>query len=305
MSLRRQKSKDSLDLLLDTMCNTFGGIILIAILVALLSGGPLQLAPPTAETEVVQLREQARTELQRLQLVSAQLHQHIQAEGLDRRVELLRQRETAQTRIAALTRQLKTEQVHLHNLEAQNPRERQAAVEMELEQLEEQAAKIQQTADGLQGDIATRQHSLVRMQAQTRSVLESSVLRLRYPKERFTSKHRYYVLVKYGRLYPTELPGGERNRRTIDWTERGDDSLARPRAAAGIDPAGNPGQAEAVFAELNSASRYIAFIVSPDSFATFSAAQRYCVRHDLEFGWSPTTESYTAFSSTGKNPLPQ
>lgn len=38
---------DSLDLLLDTMCNTFGGIILIALLVALLSrtGGPSAEAP--------------------------------------------------------------------------------------------------------------------------------------------------------------------------------------------------------------------------------------------------------------------
>jgi hypothetical protein len=36
MSFRRQHRGDSLDLLLDTMCNTFGGIILLAVLVTLL-----------------------------------------------------------------------------------------------------------------------------------------------------------------------------------------------------------------------------------------------------------------------------
>jgi hypothetical protein len=33
MNLRQRKPQDSLDMLLDTMCNTFGGIILLAVLV--------------------------------------------------------------------------------------------------------------------------------------------------------------------------------------------------------------------------------------------------------------------------------
>src|SRR5215218_408098 len=37
MSRRRRHQPDSLELLLDTMCNTFGGIIMIALLIALLS----------------------------------------------------------------------------------------------------------------------------------------------------------------------------------------------------------------------------------------------------------------------------
>ena len=37
MKAARFRPGDSLDLLLDTMCNTFGGIIMIAILVALLA----------------------------------------------------------------------------------------------------------------------------------------------------------------------------------------------------------------------------------------------------------------------------
>ena len=37
MSLRHKRLSDSLDMLLDTMCNTFGGIILLAVMVTLLA----------------------------------------------------------------------------------------------------------------------------------------------------------------------------------------------------------------------------------------------------------------------------
>jgi hypothetical protein len=37
MNLRRKKPADSLYMLLDTMCNAFGGIILLAVLVVLLT----------------------------------------------------------------------------------------------------------------------------------------------------------------------------------------------------------------------------------------------------------------------------
>src|SRR5688572_11055317 len=75
--LRRTQAQDSLELLLDTMCNTFGGIILIALLIALLSRDSTsdagvgqrikeqleQVTRQTAEAERLQktLREQTRT----------------------------------------------------------------------------------------------------------------------------------------------------------------------------------------------------------------------------------------------------
>jgi len=54
-----QESGDSLDLLLDTMCNLFGGIVFIALLVAMLAGdGARQRAePPRSDTEEVLRRQ--------------------------------------------------------------------------------------------------------------------------------------------------------------------------------------------------------------------------------------------------------
>src|SRR4051812_32206585 len=69
MSRRRREQPDSLELLLDTMCNTFGGIIMIALLIALLSRDPSQSdAAQRAENvqRQVQSIAQQTTEAERL-----------------------------------------------------------------------------------------------------------------------------------------------------------------------------------------------------------------------------------------------
>ena len=66
MNLRRRKPHDSLYMLLDTMCNAFGGIILLAVLVVLLtSKEKSQSASQTDSTEMLQRRVAlAQTNLQ-------------------------------------------------------------------------------------------------------------------------------------------------------------------------------------------------------------------------------------------------
>jgi hypothetical protein len=306
MSLRRQKNKDSLDLLLDTMCNTFGGIVLIAILVALLAGGRLQLSPTASSLDVSQIRTQAEEEVVRLQSVANRLRQRITDEGLERKVDLLRHREELQVQIASLNQQQKHEETVLHQIETLNPLERKAALETELEQAKDHTQSIQKMSGELEKDVAARKNNLNRLNEQVRLSLEAAVLQLRYPKEHETSKQRIYVLIKHGRLYPTENLDGGRNETTISWTELLGDSIARPRPSAGIDPMHDAGQTEALFAGINPQLRYVAFIVFGDSFVEFRVAQRYCVRHGLDYGWSPKPTSDDAiFSSNGRNPPPQ
>lgn len=305
MSLRRQKTKDSLDLLLDTMCNTFGGIILIAILVALISGGRLQLAVPASTEDVSKLRAGAQEELSRLQRVAADLQERIAAGGLAKKVEMARQKEEAEARVVSLQKRLASAQGELKKLEDIKPSERRGALEAELEREDEQMNDLNRAQSRLNADLEGRRRVLAGVEQQTRSVLEAFVLRLRYPRERPTGKGQFYVLVKNRRLYPTFLPDGERNRQTIDWTELGGDSIARPRAGMGVDPILDPGQADRLFSQLNPGSRYVAFVVFEDSFAAFSAAQQLCLRRGLEYGWVPSLKQEAVFSTSGTSPLPQ
>jgi len=305
MSFRRQKNKDSLDLLLDTMCNAFGGIILLAVLVALISGGRLQLAEPVDATDVSRLRDEAESELARLQGVTDRLQERIAAEGLAQKVELASQQQEVEAQVAALRGRLSSAQRELKELEESNPRERKASLAAELEWVDEQMQMAHNTLDGMNAGLTARRRALARVKTETSSVIEASVLRLRYPRERATSKLRYYVLVKHGRLYPTESPDGGQNHLTIDWTEVMGNSIARPRVGTGIDALKDSVQTGKLFAQLDPRSRYVAFVVFKDSFAAFTAAQRHCIRHGLEFGWEPTADSEVIFSTSGENPLPQ
>lgn len=292
-------------MLLDTMCNTFGGIILIAILVALISGGRLQLAAPTGTVELSNLRAEAQEELARLQRVTIELQERITAEGLAKKVELARQNEEAQAQVVVLQKRLAFAQRALKQLEDMNPDERKAALAAELEQVDEHLDAVNGVEVQLSSDLVGRRRVLTELEEQTHAVLETSVLCLRYPRERPTGKLQFYVLVKHRRLYPTFLPDGERNLQTIDWTEDGDDSIARPRTGLGIDPLSDPAQTDRLFSQLDAGSRYVAFVVFADSFVAFSAAQQYCLRRGLEYGWLPTLKQEAVFSSTGKSPPPQ
>ncbi|MGH7138338.1 MAG: hypothetical protein ACREHD_21520, partial [Pirellulales bacterium] len=76
----RRGTASSLDLLLDTICNTFGGVVFIAILVTLLlqmTGGPQIEAPPDAaqHEELVALeneRDEVEARLKSLREAAAQ-----------------------------------------------------------------------------------------------------------------------------------------------------------------------------------------------------------------------------------------
>ena len=73
MSRRHAAKQDSLELLLDTICNTFGGVLFIAILVVLLlqqtGTGPTTVAPPAPPLSPVEMQELTS----RMELVTEEL----------------------------------------------------------------------------------------------------------------------------------------------------------------------------------------------------------------------------------------
>lgn len=188
MRLRRQKPKDSLDLLLDTMCNTFGGIILIAILVALLAGNRLQLASPVTSAEAEQARAEAAAELARLQKVSATLRERIRDEGLGQKVELFEQIEGLRKQLDSLKKQLQAAESALHQIETMNPEEQKAELESQLAQIHDQISAVIKIRERLENDLITGRKSLAQLQGEISSTLEESALRLHYPREHETSK---------------------------------------------------------------------------------------------------------------------
>src|SRR3974390_46377 len=102
MNLRRRKPHDSLYMLLDTMCNAFGGIILLAVLVVLLtSREKIQRAATNADsTQMLQRRLAiAQTNLQQALQHTASLHTQANDDRWKAQVELLATRQQLEDQI--------------------------------------------------------------------------------------------------------------------------------------------------------------------------------------------------------------
>src|SRR5208283_4243725 len=99
MNLRRKTPPDSLYMLLDTMCNAFGGIILLAVLVTLLTSNERQshAATATDTQEMLQRRlALAQTDLQQSMQLLASLRSKANDERWKKQLALLATRKELQ-----------------------------------------------------------------------------------------------------------------------------------------------------------------------------------------------------------------
>jgi hypothetical protein len=180
----------SLELLLDTICNSFGGILFLTILTALL----LKISSP--KLELLETTPEARLELlaqeQALEEAKQTLHE-LQAAAE------LRARQIAQLIPADMQRQF----TRLTELEAHLQRDH----EQLLSKVEE-AAKLQIEVDGLQKKISDLQREREQMVAQLardrQKVAEQAAAKARTIQPsvtRSSAKLEVILVIKYGRLY--------------------------------------------------------------------------------------------------------
>lgn len=300
---QRFKQPDSLEMLLDTMCNAFGGIILIALLVSLISRevqrteaqthsalddsemSDRRIARAEADLEDAiayqQELEQRRTDpvqAERLRLVERR-------EALRRKIEASRELELSgnqdlERREGASAAQLQErfralvsehQEVHREWVSERNRYETAMAAQAALQQ------RIEQTESGL------------------RSATERQTRRLRLPREHDTSRKPWHVIVRHGHLYPVHLfVGGskERNTMSIDWrTDVDGNEVVIPRPAGGLDPATAGAAVGNLFAALSPDEYYLVFHVYADSFAAFIQAREAPLRQGFEMTWVPLENS--------------
>jgi hypothetical protein len=280
-SLRRHRPGDSLDLLLDTMCNMFGGIIIISLLMALLSRDP---AAESAgiERAAAHAREiqQAREELARAQTLQAPLQERLkfsaplvalaaQREELRKRAEL--DRAAAQSNNALASISVPTEPSAIETNAAQK-----AALTGEIKQLNDQLERAQQS----------RQRQL------------------RLPRERDTGKQAFFFVARYGRIYPIHtFQNGERelNNETIHWTSDGDARTANPLRELPANTA-IPNFVR-LLRDIPRQTYTIHFLVYDDSFPAFLAARQLPLNAGYDTGWEFLDSSRDlTFSSGGSAP---
>lgn len=307
MNLRRQRPSDSLDMLLDTMCNTFGGIILLAVLVTLLTSRERHNSEATAsDTQEMLQRRVARAEedLEK----AMQFQKSLQVKANDPRwtnqVSLLTTRQQIQDEINQIREAAAKSVKDLNKTVSADPAER-------MKDLNAQFQSAQATKLAASNSLATSKENSERLK-QRLAALEKQVVnrvnesqrQLRLPKEHETGKRVIYAIVRYGRIYPCRNSDLSRNETDIDWTLTLTTELAVPKPGKGMDPSA-PGL-RAYFRKQVENSAYVAFCVFEDSFPAFLRAKQLATETGLAYGWEPFQITRpVVFSDTGEAPKPQ
>jgi hypothetical protein len=319
MRRRVAQQSDSMEMLLDTMCNTFGGIILIALLIALLTN-----ESRVTESEARRLTEnsamldrrieQARRELEQARAMQAELDRRVTDPAQANLLQLIDQRERLRRVQSAMEEALKAGDQELRAGDASAQArmlEKFRQLEAETRQAEQEMLDLRSRGENLQGQIAELRRGLQTESNRLAQVRARQTQRLRLPREHDASgRAHFYAILRHGKLYPLYVfQNGEpvKNTQSLRWQPDGGDTLRiEPIPEAGIRPLAELAAVETFFRQLPSDRVYVVFEVYADSFAEFVAAKEAAIRHGLEYTWEPRKrDAVIRLASSGEVPPPQ
>jgi hypothetical protein len=318
MTRRPPPQSDSLVMLLDTMCNTFGGIILIALLIALLARDTrvtdTESRRRTETTAMLSRRlEQARRELAQTQALQAELERRANASDQADQLRRVDQRERLRRATAVLTEAFRTQEEQLVTGTATAQArmlERLRELETQVRQAEQEMLDQRSRGENLQGQLAELRRGLQTESNRLAQVRARQTQRLRLPREHATGRTHFYVLLRYGRIYPLyQYENGDlvRNTRTLRWQPEGEGvKRIEPIPSTGLNPQTEAAALENLFRQLPADRLYLVFEVYEDSFAEFGAAKELAVRRGLEYTWEPRKrDAVVRLGPSGTPPPPQ
>lgn len=299
---------DSLELLLDTLCNVFGGIVLIACLLAIIPRAtmpPPLLPAAIASTQMTERRiASARTELERLDAKIEGLPQSIdpvRAALQTRRDNLLRLIETHQ-----LERKETADNESLEaNARAIVARSDPMALNEELERLKQQVTGAENLSKASEEKIRFLEERMKRLGEEAETLAKEKVQAVRFPRERVKKSSPFPLIVRYGQLYPLEIGSLLENNPAIhrESHAKSDGFRAEPIRGKGI---AMPESRAALMTTLEAAKEkgfYVSIYLYPDSYEVFqelrTALSDAKISHGLDFMDKARS---LGFSSEGSSP---
>ena len=282
MSRRKLVIPDSLELLLDTICNTFGAVIFISILLSLLvrDGGVRKgiASLPEEVSAVIAARNQEIAQAKARQMaLELQLAQ--QQDVLDRFASA-ESKGLANEIMAAADNQVQLLEQKTEVVDGMTQAESQALT-MEAT-MKQQALKLQQTQ---------QQHKALLQEMQQTTTLSSRTARI--PRIRRTEKFGLAYMLHEGRLYRATTPDGEIDEMDCIRTEAGGMTRIAPRADSGMavpqesvaaqDHAVERHKLQAKFQQIDKARQFVRLFVSRNSFAQFIPVKDALIEHGLEY----------------------
>jgi hypothetical protein len=310
MNLRRRKPHDSLYMLLDTMCNAFGGIILLAVLVVLLtSREKTQSAKAADSTGMLQRRVAlAQTNLQQSLNLAASLQEKASDDRWKTQVSLLAARQQLEGEIRLIRDLAARNAKQIDANESSDPSDRLKKLNAEMAEGDVKKLLAQNKIDASNEEKKQVAARLASAEKRLAEVFKMSQRELRLPREHVTDRHVIYAIVMYGRVYFCHNADLSRNETDIHWTDKGDVEYADPRKDRGLDPVVNAAQIRAFSTALANSSAFVDYIVLEDCFPAFLQVKQLAVESGLPYGWLPwrmRVDGPVCFSTGGYMPSPQ
>lgn len=308
MNLRRQRPRDSLELLLDTMCNTFGGIILLAILVVLLTHHERHASGGfnSESSEMLERRLSiAETNLQAsVQLLTA-LEQKASSPEREVLVSLLSRRSSLQEQLSELEGRTRQAAAAVDANNSQDPAQLFHALNQQHREAQARKTQQQNTLAAVRENNARLRQRLADLKNQAAVVINNTVRHVRLPKEYTTGKRAFYVILQYGRVYPCRTHDLSPNTDSIRWEFNVGRSAAYPIRDKGYLP-GDRSSLQAIFTRLPR-DLYLVFCVFEDSFGEYNQVKETASSSGLAFGWEPmrNQQAPVTFGPLGHTPKPQ
>ena len=309
MNLRRKTPSDSLYLLLDTLCNAFGGIILLAVLVVLLTSKEKSQSATSSDAQEMLQRQLdlAQANLQKSHQLSASLQAKADDEKWQRQITLLSTRKELQDELQQIQESIAQSRKELEVSGAADPAERLKLLNRQFAAAQARKLETQNRLAAAEENSKRLKQRLNDLDKQAATLINESQRPLRLPREYQTGKRVIYVIARYGRIYLCRNSDLSRNETDINWTSSLDRDVAEPIRGRGIDPMLDPGVVKSFLNHQSRETIYLVFCVFEDSFPAFLRAKQIAVDAGFAYGWEPfrNQDHPVSFSSVGHTPKPQ
>ena len=309
MRRSRRTINDSFDLLLDTICNAFGGIVLIAVLITLLTKHARETVDPKSATEDRDVVEQqifdTRSELDELQRYFDEIREKSPPD---------------QQAIAAL--QVATERLEAAKraneaawAEWQTAASRAGGNDPDADRLVSERASLARRLADAQSAQSAADSTLDRMQRRLQDLQDkidqeiaarSEMLRL--PKERSKEGGLSNFVLFFDEVFPLHLFRDRRwqeNREPLAWVDVTERTCeVSPQRGKGIAPGAVAVQLKETIAAMQKGGEYAVIYLTPDSVKAYRALRHELIQAGLLFGWAVDERIPQQFGPDGTSPPP-
>ncbi len=271
---------DSMDLLLDTMCNAFGGIVFIALLLVIIAqslGDPQQQKPDASTT--MQVNEQMEQQLQMAALAS-------QKSILEMALSLQEEADSLDVDVGA-----RESQEDLRRLSNDNESLTDAVRELEeqIKVAEEKSASAKEDAAASEDVVSTISREVAELQTKIAKAKKTEQRDLRLPRRQKTNKTPFFVGLRNGKFYCISSLRGRGYDSEDVWAEEGPlQTIVTLKDDAGqmvVEGSEGHGKLARLLRELDPKRYFVDFAIHTNSFSQMLKVRDALLERGFNYEW--------------------